>query len=63
MPAGALATAAAAAAAAGDPSTFPGPGPWDARAWLGAALYVALFLAALAGTWVLVRGCPDGEGP
>ena len=42
-------------AAAESVEPFPGPGPWGARAWLGAALYVAVFLAALWGTWLLVR--------
>jgi hypothetical protein len=42
---------------------FPGPGPWDATAWTGAALYLLLFLAALAGAWRLARGSDAGEGP
>ena len=42
---------------------LPGPGPWDARAWIGAAVYLAAFAAALVGIWVLVRGAPDGGGP
>ena len=40
---------------------YPDPGPWDARAWTGAALYVLLFLAALAGILRLVRGSPPEE--
>jgi hypothetical protein len=40
---------------------FPGPGPWDARAWAGAALYAALFLAALWGAWRLARGALPPE--
>ena len=43
----------------------PGPGPWDARAWAGAALYVLLFLAALAGILALLkdpRTDPAGPG-
>jgi hypothetical protein len=47
--------------AAAEASTpFPGPGPWDLRAWCGAALYVALFAVALRGVWALVRS--DGRG-
>lgn len=42
-----------AAAEASNP--LPGPGPWGPRAWCGAALYVALFGAALWGVWVLIR--------
>ena len=52
--------------AAAEASTpFPGPGPWDLRAWCGAALYVALFAAALWGVWALVRGdrSVGAEGP
>lgn len=40
---------------------YPGPGPWDARAWIGAAIYVLIFVAALRGIWLLCRGGP-GEG-
>ncbi len=50
----------AAGGEAADPC--PGPGPWDARAWVGAALYLVLFLAALAGIAALLRGDPGGGG-
>lgn len=65
MPSGALPPlpgAALAAAAAEEAARYPGPGPWDARAWAGAALYLALFAAALWGVWALCRGAPGAEG-
>lgn len=34
---------------------------WGGRAWAGAALYVALFVAAILGVRVLVLGAPRGE--
>jgi hypothetical protein len=37
-------------------STLPGPGPWSVRHWMGAALYVGLFLLALWGMARLARG-------
>jgi hypothetical protein len=49
------------AAAAGGPS-LPGPGPFGAREWAGAAIYAALFLLAAWGAWRLVRSVPDGSG-
>ncbi|MCK6479888.1 MAG: hypothetical protein L6R43_06990 [Planctomycetes bacterium] len=50
-----------AVAAAGDPGgPWPGPAPWDGRAWAGALLYSLLFLAALAGIAALLRGAPGG---
>ena len=63
--AAALATPAAAALAAGGAAAdpCPAPGPWNARAWVGAALYVVLFLAALAGVAALLRGPGDAPGP
>jgi len=48
-------------AAAETASPYPGPGPWDGRAWFGAALYLAIFAAALWGIWALVRS--DGRDP
>ena len=42
---------------------FPGPGPWGAREWSGAALYVLLFLAGLWGAWRLAAGAPAPEEP
>jgi hypothetical protein len=49
------------AAAAGG-SSLPGPGPWGAREWAGAAVYVAMFLLVAWGAWRLVRSVPDGSG-
>lgn len=59
-----LAPAAAAALAAGGAAAdpCPAPGPWNARAWVGAALYVVIFLAALAGIAALLRGPGDAPG-
>jgi len=57
-----LAAAAVLAAGGGDPVPCPGPGPWQAREWAGAALYGLLFLAALAGLDALLRGLPAEEG-
>jgi hypothetical protein len=34
---------------------------WGGRAWAGAALYVALFAAAILGVRVLVLCAPGGE--
>ena len=55
LPALSLIRAMAVAGQGGLADPPPGPGPWDGRAWAGAALYVLLFLAALAGILVLVR--------
>lgn len=41
---------------------LPGPGPWESRQWIGAALYVALFLLALWGLSRLAASGPDGDG-
>ncbi|MHC4924664.1 MAG: hypothetical protein ACYTG4_11410 [Planctomycetota bacterium] len=41
---------------------LPGPSPWGGRAWLGAGLYVVVFLAALYGIWRLVRDLPAATG-
>jgi hypothetical protein len=42
-----------------------GPPAWDGTATAGAALYLAIFAAALWGVWLLVRSGPGsdpGEG-
>ncbi|MCI0587744.1 MAG: hypothetical protein L0323_12960 [Planctomycetes bacterium] len=49
------------------PAQAPGPiGPahWTARNWIGVALYLLLFAAAVYGIWRLARPLPgNGEGP
>ena len=50
-------------AAGGVAKEYPDPGPWDGRAWAGAAIYCLLFLAALAGILVLLRGAPPEGDP
>ena len=62
MPAAApLVPGTAALAAGGADALYPGPGPWDARAWTGAGLYVLLFAVALWGVWRLCREAPGEE--
>ena len=58
MPLPSFPPAAATLAAGGADGRFPGPGPWGAREWAGAALYLLLFLAALRGAWALARAAP-----
>ena len=55
LPVLSLARAAVVAGQEGAANAYPGPGPWDARAWAGAVLYVLLFLAALGGILALLK--------
>jgi len=62
LPAGPLPALAATVLIPAAQGAFPGPGPWGAREWSGAALYLLLFLAGLWGAWRLAAGVP-GELP
>jgi hypothetical protein len=59
----AAAAAVPSAAEGGATSAYPGPGPWGAREWAGAAIYGLLFLAALWGAWRLATGAPAAPEP
>ena len=61
--ASAAAAAASSAAEGGASPAYPGPGPWGAREWTGAAIYGLLFLAGLACAWRLAAGAPASPEP
>lgn len=61
--ASAAAAAVSSAAEHGAPDPYPGPGPWGAREWTGAAIYGLLFLAGLWGAWRLAAGSPVSPEP